>query len=203
GTRNVVEASWAAGVGRVVHLSTIGVHGPNPPHHADESAPRVSVGHDYGDSKIAAEEVIADFTRAHPLAVVTLRPTFVWGPRSEGFTLDPVRQIRAGTWQLVDQGQGTCHAVYIDNLVDAILLAGVVAGIEGEIFLITDGQPCTWADLFLAYARMAGVKALPSVSSKQLTSHPVRRLDRQLTRLHDALERRLPGLEPFRLGVRG
>lgn len=203
GTRNVLEAADKAGVQRVVHLSTIGVHGPNPPENADETAPMKSVGDSYGDSKIAAEQVIADFTRAHGLPVVRLRPTFVWGPRSEGFTLEPIRQIRAGTWQLVDQGLGTCHALYVDNLVDAILLAGVVPGIEGEAFLITDGEPCTWADFFMAYARMVGVPSLPSVSSKKLTAHPVRRLDQAFARLHDALGERMPRLQPFRICFRG
>jgi nucleoside-diphosphate-sugar epimerase len=203
GTRNVLEAAEAAGVARVVHLSTVGVHGPNPPDNADETTPLLSVGDEYGDSKIAAERVIADFRRTHLLGVVIVRPTFVWGPRSEGFTLEPIRQIRAGTWQLVDQGLGTCHAVYIDNLVDAILLAGVIGGIDGETFLITDDQPCTWGDFFMVYARMLGRNALPSVSSKKVTSHPLRRLERTLTRLHDALGRRMPSLQPFRLGFRG
>jgi nucleoside-diphosphate-sugar epimerase len=202
GTRNVLVAARAAGVRRVVHLSTIGVHGPNPPDNADETTPMLSVGDDYGDSKIAAEEVIAEFTRVHPLPVVTLRPTFVWGPRSEWFTVEPIRQIRAGTWQLVDHGLGTCHAVYIDNLVDAILLAGVTPGIDGEAFLITDGQPCTWGDIFMAYARMLGVNSLPSVSSKRIASHPRRRVQRVLTRIHDVLGQ-VPRPEPIRTCCRG
>jgi nucleoside-diphosphate-sugar epimerase len=202
GTRNVLQAADAAGVQRVVHLSTIGVHGPNPPDNADESTPRMSVGDDYGDSKIAAEEIIAEFTRDHRLPVVTLRPTFVWGPRSEGFTLEPVRQIRAGTWQLVDDGLGACHAVYVDNLVDAILLAGVTPGIDGEVFLISDGQPCTWGDFFMAYARMVGVNSLPSVSSKRIASHPLRRVQRFLTGIHDELGR-VPRPEPIRTFCRG
>jgi nucleoside-diphosphate-sugar epimerase len=203
GTLNVLQAARESGVQRVVHLSTIGVHGPNPPDDADESTPLLSVADDYGDSKIAAEQVIADFTRQHPLPVVTLRPTFVWGPRSDWFTVDPVRQIHAGTWQLVDHGLGRCHAVYIDNLVDAIVLAGVTPGIENEVFLITDGQPCTWGDFFMAYARMLGVHSLPSVSSKRIASHPLRRVDRALTRVHDAFGRWMPRLEPFRTGFRG
>ena len=203
GTRNVLEAAEVAGVERMVHLSTVGVHGPNPPDNADESAPLTSVGDAYGDSKIAAEQVITEFTRTHRLGVVILRPTFVWGPRSEGFTLEPIRQIRAGTWQLVDQGLGSCHAVYIDNLVDAIVLAGVVPGIDGEAFLVTDDQPCTWADFFMAYARMLGVTSVPSIASKKVEAHPLRRLDRALTEVHDALGRRMPSLQPFRLGFRG
>jgi nucleoside-diphosphate-sugar epimerase len=202
GTRNVLEAARAAGVQRVVHLSTIGVHGPNPPDHADESTPMLSVGDDYGDSKLAAEEVVAEFTRQHRLSVVTLRPTFVWGPRSEAFALEPIRLIREGKWQLVDDGLGTCHAVYVDNLVDAMVAAGVTPDIDGQVFLITDGQPCTWGEFFMAYARMLGVNSLPSVSSKRVASHPLRRVERVLTRLHDALGR-VPRPEPIRTCCRG
>jgi nucleoside-diphosphate-sugar epimerase len=55
--------------------------------------------------------------------------------------------------------------VYIDNLADALLLAGVKAEAVGEAFLITDGGICTWAEFFGYYARMLGVRELPSVRS--------------------------------------
>jgi nucleoside-diphosphate-sugar epimerase len=202
GTRNVLRAAQAAGVQRVVYLSSIAVHGPNPPEDADELAPLVRTGAPYGDSKVEAEELIAQFVREHSLPVVLVRPTFVWGPRSWSFTIEPVQQIMAGTWQLVDQGLGTCHAVYIDNLTDALLAAGVSPGIDGEAFLITDDQPCTWAEFFYSYARMAGVRLLPSFPSKWLENHFVRRLDRRLERIHAALYDRMPGFEPVRVCCR-
>jgi nucleoside-diphosphate-sugar epimerase len=205
GTLNVLQAAKAAGVGRVVYLSSVAVHGPNPPENADESAPLVCTGNAYGESKVAAELAIRAFTReSHSPTVVILRPTFVWGPRSEWFTVQPIRQMLAGTWWLVDQGRGTCHAVYIDNLVDALLLAGELPGVAGEAFLITDDQPGTWADFFLSYARMVGRDFLPSVSSQDLRNHPlVRRLDRELSRIHDFLGDHLPRLEPLRFSFRG
>jgi nucleoside-diphosphate-sugar epimerase len=202
GTRNVLQAAHAAGVQRVVYVSSIAVHGPNPPENADETAPLVRTGSPYGDSKVEAEEVIAHFTRDHSLPVVIVRPTFVWGPRSWSFTIDPVKQIVAGTWQLVDQGRGTCHAVYVDNLTDALLAAGTTPGIEGEAFLITDEQPSTWGEFFCGYARMAGIKYMPSFPSKWLEKHSVRRLDRRLERIHAALYDRMPGIEPVRFSCR-
>jgi nucleoside-diphosphate-sugar epimerase len=199
GTLNVLKAAMAAGVQRVVYLSSVAVHGPNPPDNADESAPFVHSGNAYGDSKIAVEEAIASFCANHPLGVVILRPTFVWGPRSRWFTIAPLQQIAAGTWHLVDKGYGTCHAVYVDNLVNAMLLAGVAPGVEGAAFLITDEQPCTWADFFLAYARMVGVHTLPSVPSTRLQDDPIRRLDRAAGRFHDWLGCCMPGFRPARL----
>lgn len=202
GTRHVLEAALAANVRRVVYLSSVAVHGPNPPENADESAPLVRTGNAYGDSKIDAEETISSFAKGHALGVVILRPTFVWGPRSQYFSIAPVRQILAGTWRLVDQGLGTCHAVYVDNLVDAMLLAGVSPDVDGAAFLIADDPPCSWADFFLAYAAMVGVRSVPSISATGLKDRAARRLNRALGRFHDFLGDHLPGFEPARLSCR-
>ncbi len=198
GTQHILQAAQNAGVQQVVYLSSIAVHGPSLPEIANETAPLVRTGSPYGDSKVAAEEEIASFTREHSLSVVILRPTYVWGPRGQWYTVYPVRQILAGTWQLVDDGLGTCHAVYIDNLVDAMLLAGQSPVEPGEAFIITDDQPCTWAEFFMEYARMVGISSLPSFSSKRTRDHPLRRLDRPLNRIHDLLGSRMPRVEPFR-----
>jgi len=165
GTRNVLKAAVDAGVERVVYLSSIAVHGPNPPNNADERDEFRLTGSPYGDSKVMAERLVWQFWQEHRLPVVVVRPTFVWGPRSAGFTLSPVNGMKHGRWFLVDSGSGACHAVYIDNLVDALLLAGVTPGAVGEAFLITDEKRCTWAEFFGYYARMLGVRKLPSVRS--------------------------------------
>jgi len=205
GTRNVLHAALGAGVDKVVYLSSIAVHGPNPPDNANEEAPLVRTGTPYGDSKVAAEEEIRSFERLHSLPVVILRPTFVWGPRSQWFTVNPVRRILAGDWPLVDGGAGTCHAVYVDNLVDAMLLAGRKEGLGRAAFLVTDDQPCTWAEFFMEYARMAGVDRLPSVSSASTLakSRIARALDRTLGSAVSALARDTPAHEPLRFLVRG
>ena len=203
GTRNVLRAALDAGVGRVVYLSSIAVHGPNPPDNANEATPFVRTGAPYGDSKIAAEEAIVSFTHQHPLPVVILRPTFVWGPRSQWFTVEPIRHILAGDWYLVDRGAGTCHAVHVDNLVDAMLLAGQRPEAAGEAFIITDGQPCTWAEFFLDYARIVGISRLPTVSSRVPQVRWMRVLDKSLGRTHDLLGNHMPGLEPARFLFRG
>src|SRR5207244_5251668 len=54
------------------------------------------------------------------------------------------------------------------------------------------------AEFFLAYARMVGKDALPSISSTGLKDRLVRRLDRAMGRMHDSLEQHLPGFEPAR-----
>ena len=165
GTRNVLECAVDARVGRVVYVSTGAVHGPNPPNNADERDEFRLTGSTYGDSKVAAEKLVWQFWQERALPVVIIRPTYVWGPRSPSFTLWPLRNMKLGRWFQVDGGRGTCHAVYIDNLVDALLLAGVKPEVVGEAFLITDGGLCTWAEFDGHYARMLRIQELPSVRS--------------------------------------
>ena len=97
----------------------------------------------YGDSKIAAEEVVWEYWRERHLPVVVIRPFPVWGPISPSFTLWPMKRIKDGRRCLVAKGEGTCQAVYVDDLVDAILLAGLKPEAVGEAFLIDDDQVCT------------------------------------------------------------
>jgi nucleoside-diphosphate-sugar epimerase len=199
GTRNVLKCAADAGVGRVVYLSSIAVHGPNPPNNADEQDEFRFTGAPYGDSKVMAERLVWQFWQEHKLPVVVVRPTFVWGPRSAGFTLSPVNHMKSGRWFLVDGGQGTCHAVYIDNLIDAILLAGVSPGAVGEAFLITDGMGCTWAEFFGHYARMLGVRKLPSLRSdvSRFTMPVADYINRTLARSDY-----IPAHEPARILIR-
>lgn len=202
GTRTLLEAAAAAGVERVVHVSSVAVHGPEVPEGADESAPFRHTGAPYGDTKIEAEELVRRFSMAHGLPITIVRPTFVWGPCSPFFTVMPIRQMKAGRWFLVDDGRGICNGVYIDHLVDALLLAGQRAEALGEAFLVTDDYGVTWGEFFGRYARMLGGEDLPSVRSDspvvRAMLHPIRAVDWMLGPVS-----RTPEREPARFLVRG
>lgn len=199
GTKNVLEAARVVGVQRVVYLSSIAVHGPAPPDNANENAPFVRTGASYGDSKIAAEEVLWEFAKSSTVEITVLRPTFVWGPCSCWFTVAPVQEMKAGKFCLIEQGKGTCHAVHVDNLVDAMLLAAQKPEAIGEAFIITDQQPCTWAEFFHEYAAMLGIARLPSVPLKHIRL--AKRIDRVLGGLYSNLSWR-PTIEPLRTLMR-
>jgi nucleoside-diphosphate-sugar epimerase len=200
GTRHVLECAERAGVQRLVYISTVAVHGPIPRDGADERDPFRPTGDPYADTKIAAEELIRDFVQQRPLAVSIVRAAPVWGPRAGSFTLWPIHEMKAGRWFLVDGGRGTCNAVYIDNLVDAILLAAVNPAAAGEAFLITDDQPCSWSEFFGHYARMLGIRRLRSaaVSTANFSRASTVLLDRVLGSLQ-----KTPSWTPAREAVRG
>jgi nucleoside-diphosphate-sugar epimerase len=200
GTRNVLECADVLSVKRLVYLSSVAVHGPTPPDNADEQDEFRPLGNGYADSKIAAEELIWRFHQRSSLPVAVIRAAPVWGPRGESFTVWPLRQMSAGEWFLVDRGRGTCNAVYIDNLVDALLLAGIRDTAIGQAFLITDDQPCSWEDFFGHYKRMLGIRALPSRS--RFVTRMALMLTARIDRLLEYL-RHTPEREPARTAVRG
>jgi nucleoside-diphosphate-sugar epimerase len=117
---NVLAAAQQAGVKRVVHLSSVAVYGAQAGV-IDESTPFAPSGNPYGDSKIDTEEVCWKYGRAG-LPVVVLRPTIVYGPFSELWTVEFAERMATGRWMLPrEYCHGTCNLVYIDDLVGAVI----------------------------------------------------------------------------------
>ena len=104
-----------------VFVSSSAVHGPVLPTVLRSDSHYVSTGKAYGESKIAAEKLIRETFADVPSVII--RPTFVWGPRSHLFTTGPLAAMARGAFRLVNNGEGRCHAVYIDHLVESIFLA--------------------------------------------------------------------------------
>lgn len=156
GTRRVLEAARAAGVGRVVNLSTLMVYGQTADGDLDETAPRRRFGNHYSDSKLAAEEIALGFSRSGGVPVTVLQPTAVYGPWGGVWTEAVLAALKSGRQILVNGGDGLANAVYVDDLVSAMLLAAVVDGAVGEAFLVSGEEPVTWRDFYGRFERMLG-----------------------------------------------
>ena len=163
GTQNMVDAASVGGVERFVHLSSCSVYGSLQQHNIDETTPTRMRGNLYGDSKVAAEEVVFKAYREQGLPVVSARASQVYGPRSHQFTIRPVEVIKAGKMVLIDGGRHLCKPVYIDNLIDGLILCTKVEAAIGEAINLTDGEPIPWRDFFGAYGRMLNIESFPSV----------------------------------------
>ncbi len=162
GTANVIDAALDAGVRRVIHLSSIAVYGYQPGHDAEtEDGKLVSRGDAYCMGKVAAEAEVHRFHAEKNAPVVILRPTIVYGPYA-GWTRAIVRSIADGRMALIDGGSHVCNAVYVDNVIDAMLAAADADGVEGRAFHVSDAQPVTWREFVEAHAEAIGSAALPS-----------------------------------------
>ncbi len=168
GTQNVCAAALAAGVARLVHLSTFAVHGATSDGDLTEAMPWGQANHPYTSAKRATEEVVVKMTREQNLPAVVLQPTIVYGPFCKAWTDKPVSDLQTGLVPLVDGGAGFCNAVYIDDLVDAMFLAATRPDVSGEVFLISGEQPVTWKQFYGAFEATLCIESTQVVAASRV-----------------------------------
>jgi nucleoside-diphosphate-sugar epimerase len=141
---------------RIVHLSTMMVYG-TAVGTVDESAVLKGDWDDYSAAKTEVEHL----ARACK-SVVQLRPGIVYGPDS------PIWSGQVGRWlrqrrlgDLGEAGSGYCNLVHVDDVVEAVLRALRMPGIEGEAFNLSLPSPPTWNDYFRQYATALGTDVVP------------------------------------------
>ena len=162
GTRNVLDAAVRGGARRFVNLSSVRAFGDADfPDGVDESHPVRPEGIPYVDTKIAAEHVVLQAHAAGEIDCVVVRPGDVYGPGSRPWTVLPLEAIRTNRFALPRMGRSIFSPVYVDNLIDGVVLAAESPDAPGEIFTITDGTGPTTREFFGHYYRMLGKSGPP------------------------------------------
>lgn len=156
GTQNLLNEAKAAGVGRFVHCSTVGVQGEilNPP--AKEEDP-FNPGDYYQESKMEGELLALDFFKKENLPGVVFRPVGIYGPGDTRF-LKLFKYIYEGKFRMFGSGDVLYHLTYIDDLLDGIELVGETLGIEGEVFTLAGGRYTTLNEFVGTVANVLGVE---------------------------------------------
>lgn len=170
GTKHVLDAAIRGGAGRVVHLSSVTVSGFAFPDGVDEAHPTRPNGVPYVDTKIASEALVLRAHAAGEVPCAIVRPGDVYGPRSRPWTLLPVEEIRRRRFVLPAMGRGVFSPVFVDDLVDGIVLAATRPEAAGGVFTLTGGAGVTTREFFGSYARMLGrrLPVLPTAPSRAL-----------------------------------
>lgn len=156
GTKNMLEAALNAGVQRFVHCSTVGVHGDvrNPP--ANEEAP-YAPGDYYQESKTAGEKIAIQYMREGKLPIVIFRPGGIYGPRDLRF-LKLIKPIKNRRFVMLGSGEVIYQMIYIDDLIDGVLLCGTRDEALGNIYILTGAEPTTLNQLVRIIAEALGVR---------------------------------------------
>jgi nucleoside-diphosphate-sugar epimerase len=155
GTRNMLEAAVQEGVERFIHCSTIGVHGDikNPP--ADEDAP-YAPGDIYQESKLEAERVVTGYIVKQRLPIVIFRPGGIYGPKDLRF-LKLIKAIRNRRFLMLGSGKPLYQMIYINDLIDGILLCGTQRNALGNVYILTGNESVTLNQLVRTIAEVVGV----------------------------------------------
>lgn len=159
GTRHVVEACGRAGVGRLLHVSSAAVYSHDRPRLVTEDLPVRPSKRVYGDTKIAAEQVVWQAHAAGEIAATIVRPSDVYGPRSRPWTVLPVQMLASGQVILPARGRGVLNPLYVSDLVDGILAAAQSTAAAGQVFNLSGPAAVETREFFGHYCRMLGTDA--------------------------------------------
>jgi UDP-glucose 4-epimerase len=162
GTLNVLQAARKAKTRRVVYASSAAIYGEEPTLPKSE-AMRPEPMSPYGVEKIAGEHYLATWSRLFAVETVSLRYFNVFGPRQDprspysGVISIFVDRILAGR-PITFFGDGSqCRDfVYVDNVVDANILAATCEGVSGRAYNVGCGIRTTLVELAALVERAAG-----------------------------------------------
>jgi hypothetical protein len=141
-----------------VHVSSFVVYQIPVEGEVAEESPQETSSAGYAYTKRKLEDELLRAAGEDALPMTILQPTIVYGPFSRSWTIDPADMLRYGTVILPDRGEGICNAVYVDDVVSAMILAALHPRAAGQRFLISGPKPITWGLFYEAMARAAGTK---------------------------------------------
>jgi nucleoside-diphosphate-sugar epimerase len=170
GTECVLKAGLAASVRRIVHVSTVSVYGIVRDGTLTEETARGPLTDGYSRYKAEAEDVALEYYRKHNAPVAVIQPTVVYGPFSPPWTSGPLTWLRTSRVVLANGGTGLCNAVYVDDVVQAILLAAQRPQAVGQCVLISGSSPVTWAEFLGAYEAMLGYSSTIALTEGERNS---------------------------------
>ncbi|HTA36510.1 MAG TPA: aminotransferase class III-fold pyridoxal phosphate-dependent enzyme [Solirubrobacteraceae bacterium] len=144
GTRSLLGACADASVRRLIHFSTTDVYGYPGGSAVDETHTPARFSNWYAQTKLDAEREVLRVQRERALDAVILRPATVYGPGSTDVVGEIARAIRGRNMLLVDRGRAIAGLCYVENLLDAAVLAFEHEAAAGETFNVSDGLDVTW-----------------------------------------------------------
>jgi len=204
GTLNLLLASRDAGVKRVVYASSSSLYGDSPtlPKHEGMMPNPLSP---YGAQKLFAEMYCQVFTKAYGLETVSLRYFNVFGPRQDSTSqysgvlalfIPAVLQGQRPT--IYGDGLQSRDFTYVQNVVEANLLACEVPSVAGQVFNVACGDRITVNGMLQQINKVVGVDISPVYAAPR--SGDIKHSQADITRAREHL-----GYEPkvsFEEGLR-
>lgn len=176
-TRRLMDLAIELETPRFVLVSSFGVYGASQlPSGSllDESTPVETEPHrrdPYTYSKVIQEQAAWSACRERGLPLVVIRPGVIYG--DERGVLSGRVGIQLGSLMIRMGGRQTVPYTYVENCARAIQQAGLIPGIEGEVFNVVDDQLPTASTVLKGYRRFGGkVRSLwvPSLAIGPLSS---------------------------------
>jgi nucleoside-diphosphate-sugar epimerase len=166
GTANLLAAAYSR-IGRWVQLSSTGVYGPQRAGIITEDHPFAPVNA-YEKTKVQSDLLVLDAVENRGLDAVILRPSNVYGNDMSNQSLfQLIAMINKGLFFYLGKPGATANYVHVENVVEALVLAGQTANIKsGQAYIVSDF--CTLEDFAGFIAENLGKNA-PSIRLPETT----------------------------------
>lgn len=165
-TRNLVQAFLKNGQPkRFVNVSSFAVYSNRTLRRGallDENCPLEDNPQErcdaYGFGKLKQEEVVREYGRTKGLPYVIVRPGAVFGPGKKELT----GRVGVNTFGFFIHlgGSNALPLTFVDNCAEAIVLAGLTPGVDGETFNIVDDEVVTSRQFLRSYKAATGMRSI-------------------------------------------
>ena len=156
GLETLVRASMAAGVHRLVHVSSITVHGNDVRGAADEAAPLREEPNPYSRSKVAGERLLERMIQDEGAPVTIVRPGWIYGPRDTASFARLARTIEKAQMVMVGAGENHLPLIYVRDAAHGVLLASEAGQAVGRSYLLVNDESVTQREFIGAIAAQLG-----------------------------------------------
>jgi nucleoside-diphosphate-sugar epimerase len=156
GTENVCRAALAAGVGRLVHMSSSSVYGMRLGRPADETFPLTPFPDPYPITKAEGDLAVQRMIAEEHIPAVIIRPDQIFGPGDHLHFGRTVHRLRAGRGIIAGAGDNAVPLVYVTDAIQGLLLALDHPRAVGQAYNITNDAPLTQEQFLRAVASEIG-----------------------------------------------
>lgn len=156
GLETLVRAAMAAGVRRLVHVSSITVHGNDVRGDADESSPLREEPNPYSRSKVAGERLLQLMIQDEGAPVTIVRPGWIYGPRDTASFARIAKMIEKRRMIVIGSGENHLPLIYASDAARGVVSAGEADHAEGRSYLLVNDELVTQRDYLNAIAAKLG-----------------------------------------------
>jgi len=153
--RAVARTCGELGIKRLVHISTLAVHGVYLGREGEplREDPFRSA---YAVAKLESERDVIEECAKNGVEAVILRMGHIYGPYALGWTAGQYDLVASNKLVRVEEWRNPSNTVFVDNAVDAIFAAMTAPNVAGKTFYITDVPNHSWSDFYKPLFDVAG-----------------------------------------------
>lgn len=169
-TEDLTRYAAGSGVSRCIFVSTVGAYDMEGKQEVDENT-LLALDHpaNYPRTKARAEVNAREIAQNSNLELVILRPSMIYGPGNGIWTVGMFKNIKEGNPVYIGDGSANFNPVYLDDVIDALLLSAKVDDAAGEAFNISS-EITTWKEFMSHYSELCEKepKGIPYLFAKIL-----------------------------------